>query len=294
MEGGSRFQNIRVYCQSSTYLSVLFPHLILQGLHSSYIGALCYSDIICTWIFSSTAFRARCSCCLTFSSVGGGIVNHPYFQHHFGMYNADGTKNTHKVNNISSNVVSSFQAGAFFGALGSVPISRKPLSLTSSIRKFHFRISKTWKNIHVVRVLSSLLYRCSMSDPAPSSSHLSICNERLDSDDCRRIPIKWPCPYLLRAGHIWCWNRWYFGCSSSLCLRMFAQRSPRTNHRAVPDHAGHWRRAVLLHKLCVCSSHHPSPPLTTMHSKMALASTFPAARMYGGSHSASNLCRLVS
>ncbi|KAK0500131.1 general substrate transporter [Armillaria luteobubalina] len=58
-------------------------------------------------------------------SVGGGIVNHPYFQHHFGMYNANGTKNTHKVNSISSNVVSSFQAGAYFGALGSVPISPK-------------------------------------------------------------------------------------------------------------------------------------------------------------------------
>ncbi len=75
--------------------------------------------------------------CLTFSGVGGGVVNHPYFQQHFGMYNADGTKDTHKVNNISSNVVSVLQAGAFFGALGSVPVSRESLSNASSIRKVH-------------------------------------------------------------------------------------------------------------------------------------------------------------
>ncbi|KAK0446131.1 general substrate transporter [Armillaria borealis] len=88
MEGGNRFQNIRVYWLAF----VVYWGIVLFGYNIS---------------------------------VGGGIVNHPYFQHHFGMYNTDGTKNTHKMNNISSNVVSSFQAGAFFGALGSVPISPK-------------------------------------------------------------------------------------------------------------------------------------------------------------------------
>ncbi|KAF8982013.1 general substrate transporter [Cyathus striatus] len=59
------------------------------------------------------------------TGIGGGVVNNAYFQQHFGLFNADGTKNTKKVNDVSSNVVSVLQAGAFFGALGSAPISAK-------------------------------------------------------------------------------------------------------------------------------------------------------------------------
>ena len=40
-----------------------------------------------------------------------------YFKQHFGL------TDTKKTNNVSSNVVSVLQAGAFFGALGSAPIS---------------------------------------------------------------------------------------------------------------------------------------------------------------------------
>ncbi|KAK0495755.1 general substrate transporter [Armillaria luteobubalina] len=58
------------------------------------------------------------------TGVGGGVVNNLYFQQHFGMWK-NGEKDTQKVNDISSNVVSVLQAGAFFGALGSVPISPK-------------------------------------------------------------------------------------------------------------------------------------------------------------------------
>lgn len=50
--------------------------------------------------------------------IGGGVVSQPYFAQHFGF---DG--NTKKKNDISSNVVSVLQAGAFFGALGSAPMS---------------------------------------------------------------------------------------------------------------------------------------------------------------------------
>jgi MFS family permease len=50
-------------------------------------------------------------------------VTQPYFQTHFGMLNPDGSANTKKTNDVSSNVVSVLQAGAFFGALGSAPIS---------------------------------------------------------------------------------------------------------------------------------------------------------------------------
>ncbi|KAI0338839.1 general substrate transporter [Trametopsis cervina] len=54
------------------------------------------------------------------TGVGGGVVAQPYFQQHFGFF---GDKK--KSNNISSNVVSVLQAGAFFGALGSAPISNR-------------------------------------------------------------------------------------------------------------------------------------------------------------------------
>ncbi|TCD61909.1 hypothetical protein EIP91_007723 [Steccherinum ochraceum] len=57
------------------------------------------------------------------TGVGGGVVSQPYFQQHFGLVNADGTVNKHKSDDLSSNVVSVLQAGAFFGALGSAPIS---------------------------------------------------------------------------------------------------------------------------------------------------------------------------
>ena len=57
------------------------------------------------------------------SGIGGGVVSQAYFKEHFGLMNADGSTNTKKSNEVSSNVVSVLQAGAFFGALGSAPIS---------------------------------------------------------------------------------------------------------------------------------------------------------------------------
>jgi sugar porter (SP) family MFS transporter len=59
------------------------------------------------------------------TGIGGGVVSAPFFLEHFGLLNADGKSNTAKVNAVSSNVVSVLQAGAFFGALGSAPLSSK-------------------------------------------------------------------------------------------------------------------------------------------------------------------------
>ncbi|KAJ7597770.1 sugar transporter [Mycena floridula] len=59
------------------------------------------------------------------TGIAGGVVSQHFFQQHFGLLNPDGSKNTNKVNAISSNVVSVLQAGAFFGALGSAPISSR-------------------------------------------------------------------------------------------------------------------------------------------------------------------------
>ena len=54
------------------------------------------------------------------SGVGGGVVAQDYFQEHFGFKGG-----TAKKNAITSNAVSVLQAGAFFGALGSAPISAR-------------------------------------------------------------------------------------------------------------------------------------------------------------------------
>ncbi|KAI0919660.1 hypothetical protein AcW1_003143 [Taiwanofungus camphoratus] len=57
------------------------------------------------------------------TGIAGGVVSQPYFKEHFGLINPDGTTNTAKSNAVSSDVVSVIQAGAFFGALGSAPMS---------------------------------------------------------------------------------------------------------------------------------------------------------------------------
>ncbi|KAL5501260.1 hypothetical protein ACEPAH_9647 [Sanghuangporus vaninii] len=56
------------------------------------------------------------------TGVAGGVIAQDYFKQHF-LANPDGTVDSHKVTSLSANVVSVLQAGAFFGALGSAPIS---------------------------------------------------------------------------------------------------------------------------------------------------------------------------
>ncbi|KAJ8596248.1 general substrate transporter [Rhizopogon salebrosus TDB-379] len=57
--------------------------------------------------------------------VAGAVLSQPYFETSFGLTNADGSANKSKDTEVSSNVVSVLQAGAFFGALGSAPISAR-------------------------------------------------------------------------------------------------------------------------------------------------------------------------
>ncbi|KAJ3515477.1 hypothetical protein NLJ89_g1732 [Agrocybe chaxingu] len=59
------------------------------------------------------------------TGIGGGVVSATYFLEHFGLLRADGTRDQRRVDAVSSNVVSVLQAGAFFGALGSAPLSAK-------------------------------------------------------------------------------------------------------------------------------------------------------------------------
>jgi sugar porter (SP) family MFS transporter len=53
------------------------------------------------------------------TGIGGGVVTSPYFLSSFGL------TTTKQQNDVQSNVVSVLQAGAFFGALGSAPISSR-------------------------------------------------------------------------------------------------------------------------------------------------------------------------
>lgn len=59
------------------------------------------------------------------TGIAGGVVSAPYFREQFGLLNPNKTLNKSKSDNISANVVSVLQAGAFFGSLGSAPLSSK-------------------------------------------------------------------------------------------------------------------------------------------------------------------------
>lgn len=72
------------------------------------------------------------------SGIAGGVVQSKYFQIKFGVRPAEGPANQNRIDEVSSNVVSVLQAGAFFGALGSAPVSawigrRKTLLVSSLI-----------------------------------------------------------------------------------------------------------------------------------------------------------------
>lgn len=57
------------------------------------------------------------------SGVAGGVVQSKYFQIKFGVRPASGPADQNRIDDVSSNVVSVLQAGAFFGALSSAPVS---------------------------------------------------------------------------------------------------------------------------------------------------------------------------
>lgn len=72
--------------------------------------------------YTCSTFCALSIQLLACSGVAGGVVSQEYFQLQFGL-RTGGTVDQARVDALSSNVVSVLQAGAFFGALGSAPIS---------------------------------------------------------------------------------------------------------------------------------------------------------------------------
>ncbi|KAF5380802.1 hypothetical protein D9757_007127 [Collybiopsis confluens] len=59
------------------------------------------------------------------TGIAGGVVGNIFFQKTFGIADSSGKINVKKNDEVSSNVVSVLQAGAFFGALISAPVSAK-------------------------------------------------------------------------------------------------------------------------------------------------------------------------
>ncbi|KAI0064834.1 general substrate transporter [Artomyces pyxidatus] len=59
------------------------------------------------------------------SGITGGVVSSAYFQSKFGIIPVSGTPDQHRVDAVSSNIVSALQGGAFFGALSSAPVSAR-------------------------------------------------------------------------------------------------------------------------------------------------------------------------
>ncbi|KZT29991.1 general substrate transporter [Neolentinus lepideus HHB14362 ss-1] len=59
------------------------------------------------------------------TGVGGGVVSQNYFLEQFGALASNGKIDPKKKDDISSNVVAVLQAGAFFGALSSAPMSAR-------------------------------------------------------------------------------------------------------------------------------------------------------------------------
>ena len=57
----------------------------------------------------------------------------------YGLKNPDGTTNTSRKDHISSVIVSVLQAGAFFGALTSAPVSGKRIQLGGTVYTFELR-----------------------------------------------------------------------------------------------------------------------------------------------------------
>ena len=80
----------------------------------------------------------------------------------YGLKNPNGTTNVARKDHISSVVVSVLQAGAFFGALMSAPISGMQIQSTKIVRAFELYSyhSSFWEEEDPSRILYYLLGRC--------------------------------------------------------------------------------------------------------------------------------------
>lgn len=188
------------------------------------------------------------------AGIAGGVVTQKTFQVAFGV-------KASQVTTVSANVVSVLQAGAFFGALGSAPIScRVP---TWSISDYRLKKNSFFFSFFFVysMVRSSILQHPLLSHfrywRRKQSSHVltrgalltSLFIFILDSANYPRWCHTWSWIHLCRS----CYRR--FGCrcnlsrSSRLRLRMLPKTRPRSYHWHVPSFSGIRCYGQLLHKL---------------------------------------------
>lgn len=125
-------------------------------------------------------------------------MTQPYFQKNFGMLNPNGSKNARKVNDLSSNVVSVLQAGAFFGALGSAPLSNW--------------IGRRWTLIVFTIIFSVGAVRVSDCDNHPYIAHMRVIDIGHNSWGKPRLEL-----HICWSNCIWNRNRRHIGGGS--CLR---------------------------------------------------------------------------
>ena len=188
--------------------------------------------------------------------VGGGLVSQDLFMEKYGLKNPDGTTNTARKDHISAVVVSVLQAGAFFGALASAPVSGGHIRFNQTVRTpepypCHWHMnSSSWKEENPVRILCYLLNRrreCSTivsfvpsrrTQTYESLVHLGIAN--------RSGWKQRPGLYILRSCHRRVRYRRNFGSCSDLCLGMCTKGGPRKDQWYFSDHGCYWRHAFIL------------------------------------------------
>ena len=205
------FKNIRVYCEEnfSWYLIETFD--TMPGL-----AFVAYWGIV---LFGYD------------TGIAGGIVTASYFQEEFGFI-ANGKKDQHRIDDLSSNVVAVLQAGAFFGALGSAPMSsRIGRRWTLFFFILIFVIGAVSQSYESCDVLRRLIF---LADP------VYCCRW----EPWHRLRLCWSCCQRRRY-------RRYISRRASLRFWMFAQECPWSNYWSFPDHGGHRRNVVLLRQLWV-------------------------------------------
>ncbi|KAF7428968.1 hypothetical protein PC9H_008205 [Pleurotus ostreatus] len=121
----NRFKNSRVYWHAF----IAFWGIVLFGYDTFVDPALnncfgfAYLDESTVGSLEVSTLRSR-ELDLAVDVLHSGVVANQYFREYFGLI-VDGEIDQKRLDAVSSNVVSVLQAGAFFGALGSAPISAK-------------------------------------------------------------------------------------------------------------------------------------------------------------------------
>ena len=105
-------------------------------------------------ISSGLVLKTPIMYCISCRGVAGGVVSQNAFQVHFHLVDEFGVPNQHRVDNVSGNIVSVLQAGAFFGALGSAPISGEFNTFVSDESVLKLFRSTDWSQIHIACVLN--------------------------------------------------------------------------------------------------------------------------------------------